>query len=79
LKIQVHRDRGKEFADNRRFALATNIEVYATRKARGSAGQKLPLRKVRFWRILLKKSKIERLPKSRESRYLDVSTAAIPR
>jgi hypothetical protein len=25
LKIQVHRDR--EFADNRRFALATNIEV----------------------------------------------------
>jgi IS30 family transposase len=28
LKIQVHRDRGKELADNRRFTLATNIEVY---------------------------------------------------
>jgi hypothetical protein len=28
LKIQVHRDCGKEFADNRRFTLATNIEVY---------------------------------------------------
>lgn len=31
----------------------------------------------RFWRILLKKSKIERLPKSRESRCLDVSAAAM--
>jgi IS30 family transposase len=28
LKIQVHRDRGEELADNRRFTLATNIEVY---------------------------------------------------
>jgi len=28
LRIQVHRDRDKEFADNPRFALATNIEVY---------------------------------------------------
>jgi IS30 family transposase len=28
LKIQVHRDRGKELADNRRFTLAANIEVY---------------------------------------------------
>jgi IS30 family transposase len=27
-KIQVRRDRGNEFADSRRFALATNIEVY---------------------------------------------------
>jgi hypothetical protein len=41
LKIQVHRDRSKELADNRRFTLAANIEVYsATRKARGSAGRK---------------------------------------
>jgi IS30 family transposase len=29
LKIQVLRDRGKELADSRRFALATNIEVYS--------------------------------------------------
>jgi hypothetical protein len=28
LNIQVHRDCGKEFADNRRFTLATNIEVF---------------------------------------------------
>jgi hypothetical protein len=28
LKIQVHRDGGKELADHRRFTLATNIEVY---------------------------------------------------
>jgi hypothetical protein len=28
LRIKVHRDCGKEFADNRRFTLATNIEVY---------------------------------------------------
>jgi hypothetical protein len=28
VKIQVLRDRGKELADSRRFALATNIEVY---------------------------------------------------
>jgi IS30 family transposase len=28
LIIQVHRDCGKEFADNRRFTLATNVEVY---------------------------------------------------
>jgi IS30 family transposase len=28
LKIQVHRDRSKELADNRRFTLAANIEVY---------------------------------------------------
>jgi hypothetical protein len=28
LKIQVHRDCGKGFADNWRFTLATNIEVY---------------------------------------------------
>jgi hypothetical protein len=27
-KIQVHRDRGNEFADRRRFALAANIEDY---------------------------------------------------
>jgi hypothetical protein len=27
LKIQVHRDRGKELADNGRFTLATNIEA----------------------------------------------------
>jgi hypothetical protein len=27
LKIQVHRDRRKELADNRRFTLATNIEA----------------------------------------------------
>ena len=33
LNIQVHRDCGKEFADNRRFTLATNIEVFfCTRK-----------------------------------------------
>ena len=31
----------------------------------------------RFARILLRKAKIERLPKSRESRCLDVSTAAM--
>jgi IS30 family transposase len=49
LKIQVHRDRGKEFADSRRFALATNIEVYfCDPQSRGSAGRKLRLRKVRF-------------------------------
>src|ERR1700730_4641403 len=47
LKIQVHRDRGKEPADNRRFTLAANIEfTSATRKARGSAGRNL--RKVRY-------------------------------
>src|SRR5260370_23876996 len=34
-------------------------------------------RNVLFAPILLKKSKIERLPKSRESRCLDVSTAAM--
>jgi hypothetical protein len=49
LKIQVHRDRCKELANNGRFTLATNI-AYATRKASGTAGQKLLLRKVRFWR-----------------------------
>jgi hypothetical protein len=55
LKIQMHRDRSKELADNRRFTLAANIEVYsATHKARGSAGRNL--RKVHFWRILLKKT-----------------------
>jgi hypothetical protein len=27
LKIQVHRDRDKELADNRRFTLATKIEA----------------------------------------------------
>jgi len=50
LKIQVHRDRDKEFADNRRFALATNIEVYLCNPAKpaAAAGQKLPLRKLRF-------------------------------
>jgi hypothetical protein len=31
----------------------------------------------RFWRILLKKSKIERLRKFRESRCLDISAAAM--
>jgi hypothetical protein len=28
LKIQVHRDGGKEPADHRRFTLAANLEVY---------------------------------------------------
>jgi hypothetical protein len=28
LKIHVHRDCGKEFTDNRRFTLATNIAVF---------------------------------------------------
>jgi hypothetical protein len=28
LKIQVHRDCGKKFADHRRFMLATNIEAH---------------------------------------------------
>jgi hypothetical protein len=38
LKIQVHRDRSKELADNRRFTLAANIEVYsATRKQPAAA------------------------------------------
>jgi hypothetical protein len=32
----------------------------------------------RFWRILLQKSKIEQLQKSRESRFLDISAAAMP-
>jgi len=33
-------DRGKELTDHRRFAMATNIDVYfATRKASGSAGR----------------------------------------
>jgi hypothetical protein len=49
LKIQVHRDRGKELADNGRFTLATNIEVYfCDPQSRGRAGRKLPSRKVRF-------------------------------
>jgi hypothetical protein len=49
LKIQVRRDGGKELADHRRFTLATNIEVYfCDPQSRGSAGRKLPLRKVRF-------------------------------
>jgi hypothetical protein len=34
---------------------------------------------VAFWQILLQKSKIERCRKSRESGFLDTSTAAIPR
>jgi hypothetical protein len=28
LKIQLHRDCSKELADNRRFTLAANIEIY---------------------------------------------------
>src|SRR5260370_21525807 len=48
LIIQVHRDRGKELADHRRFTLAINIEVYVCDpQSRDSAGRKLPLRKVR--------------------------------
>jgi hypothetical protein len=39
LKIQVHRDRGKELADDRRFKLAIKSKFSATRKARGSAGR----------------------------------------
>jgi hypothetical protein len=50
LKIQVHRDRDKEFADNQRFALATTIEVYLCNpQSLRRAGRKLPLRKVRCW------------------------------
>jgi hypothetical protein len=48
FEIQVHRDRGKELADNGRFRPTSKL-AYATRKARGSAGQKLLLNKVRFW------------------------------
>jgi IS30 family transposase len=45
----VHRDRSKELADNRRFTLAANIEVYfCDPQPGGSAGRNL--RKVRFWR-----------------------------
>jgi len=47
LKIQVHRDRSKELADNRRFTLAANIEVYfcdpQTRWQRGSKFEEGPL------------------------------------
>jgi hypothetical protein len=51
LKIQVHRDRGKDLRtmDDLRWRPTSKL-AYATRKARGSAGQKLLLRKVRFWR-----------------------------
>jgi IS30 family transposase len=45
----VHRDCGKEFADNRRFTLATNIEVYfCDPQSPWQRGRNL--RKVRFWR-----------------------------
>jgi hypothetical protein len=47
LKIQVHRDRSKELADNRRFTLAANIEVYfcdpQTPWQRGSKFEEGPL------------------------------------
>jgi hypothetical protein len=49
LKIQVHRDRGKDLRtmDDLRWRPTSKL-AYATRKARGSAGRNL--RNDRFWR-----------------------------
>jgi hypothetical protein len=47
LKIQVHRDGGKELTDHRRFTLAPTSKLTpATRRAPGSARRNLPFRKV---------------------------------
>jgi hypothetical protein len=46
LKIQVHRDRSKELADNRRFTLAANIEAYSATRKQPAAARVEILRKV---------------------------------
>jgi hypothetical protein len=70
----------KAIACNQLFKKHYRQTLERHRAPQGKAAMNVPLlgSNGSYWRILLKKAKIERLRKSREGRFLDASIAARP-